>query len=83
VHFLFFKYFIVSHHIPVPTLYVYNFARFLVFLAIFQVLPSAFLIFHVFSFSRHIRGPIVCVSHFPYFKVISPYPGPTVYISHF
>ena len=31
------------------------------------------LIFHVFRFSHHIPGPIVCVFHFPRFSVFSPY----------
>jgi hypothetical protein len=42
-------------------------------LAILQVLQCVFLIFHVFSVSRHNSRSIVCVSHFPWFLVFSPY----------
>ena len=47
-----------------------NFPPFSVFLAIFHVLKSVFLIFRDFQFSRHIPGPSVCISHFSRFLVI-------------
>ena len=37
------------------------------FFPIFQVLLCVSLIFHVFQFSAHIPGPIVCISRFPRF----------------
>jgi hypothetical protein len=40
-----------------------------IFLAIFHVLQCLCLIFHIFQFSRHIPGPIVCISNFPRFSV--------------
>ena len=56
-----------SCHMPGPTLYIYNFLCFSVFLAIFQVLPCEILIFLVSQFFRHITGPTVWVSHFSRF----------------
>ena len=35
------------------------------------------------SVSNHVGGPTLCVSHFPWFSVFSPYSRPTVCISHF
>ena len=51
---------------------VSHFARFsefffFFFFPIFQVLLCVSLIFHVFQFSAHIPGPIVCISRFPRF----------------
>ena len=43
------------------------------FLAIFQVLQCAFLIFHVFQWFRHFASSQVDVSHFPWFSVFLPY----------
>ena len=40
---------------------------FFFFFPIFQVLLCVSLIFHVFQFSAHIPGPIVCISRFPRF----------------
>ena len=52
VHFSFFTYFSVSHHIPGLYQVIFSFSLLVTFLAIFQVLQYAFLIFHVFhSFS--------------------------------
>ena len=49
------------------------------FLAIFQVLQYAFLIFHVFQWFRHFSSRQVDVTHFPWFTVFLP----TVDISKF
>ena len=46
-----------------------SFFTFFSFLAIFHVLECEFLIFHVFQFSRHNPGSIVCISHFSRFSV--------------
>ena len=36
-------------------------------------LPTVFIfIFHDFQFSRHIPGPRVCISHFPFFQCFLP-----------
>jgi hypothetical protein len=43
-----------------------SYSNFLSLLSLFQFLPCEFLIF-VCQFSRHIPGPIACVSHFPLF----------------
>ena len=44
------------------------------FLAIFHVLQWTFLNFPpFFSFPLHISRPKVCISHFPWFSVFSPY----------
>ena len=62
--------------LPYPRSYcvcVSHFARFSVFLPIFQVLPCEFLIFLVCQFSRHFPGPTVCLSHFTRFSVFSLY----------
>ena len=57
-----------SRHMSCPTVYIYHFSHFSVFLAIFQFLSCEILIFLVCQFSRHIPGPTVCVSHFPRFS---------------
>ena len=44
-----------------------TFFRVFFFFPIFQVLLCVSLIFHVFQFSAHIPGPIVCISRFPRF----------------
>ena len=75
MYFSFFTFFSVSSHILGPTVCVSHFERFSLFLAIFQVLPSEFLIFllcQCFFFFHHIPGLIVFVSHFPRFSVFSP-----------
>ena len=36
-----------------------------------------------FSFPRHISRPKMCIFHFPWFSVFSPYSNPSVCISHF
>ena len=62
-----------SCHIPVPTVGNFHFSRFLVFLAIFQVLQCTLLIFHVIEcFSPHSRLYSICVSfsNFFYFPAI-------------
>ena len=51
------------------------------FLAIFQVLQCAFLIFHVFQGFRHFSSLQVDVSHFPWFSVSCHIPCATVDIS--
>ena len=43
------------------------------FFTTLKVLRYAFIIFHVFSISRHIPGQTVFLSHFPRFSVFSPY----------
>ena len=61
-----------------------SFFTFFSFLAIFHVLECEFLIFHVFQFSRHNPGSIVCISHFSRFSSVSSHIlGPTVCVSHF
>ena len=59
----------------------FNFSHFSVFLAIFHVLQSVFLILHDFQFSFHTLGPTVCISHFSSFSVFLPYSRS--YIMHF
>ena len=78
-----FAWFSVFHqHIPVPTMWVSLFPRFFSFLAIFQVLHSVCLIFHVFQFSRHIIGPTVYIYHFKmFFSVSCHIPDYTVFVS--
>jgi len=49
-----------------------TFLTFFRFLAIFQILQCAHLIFHFFSVSHNIRGPTVCVSLFPNLPVFLP-----------
>jgi hypothetical protein len=57
---------------------------FSVFLAIFHVLLCEFLLFLVCQFSRHIPGPIVCISQYvTYSTVFCHISGPTVCVSHF
>jgi len=60
-YFVYFSYFTiitVSHHNQDPTVYVFHFARFSVFFAIFHVLPCEFLIFLIFfRVSYHISCP--------------------------
>jgi hypothetical protein len=51
----------------------FSFSVIFSFLAIFQHLQCAFLIFHGFDVSRHIPGKTVFVSYFPRFSVFSPY----------
>ena len=46
-----------------------SFLTFSVFLTIFQVLHSVFLIFHVFQFSHHSPVPTLGIPHFPGFLV--------------
>ena len=57
-----------SRHMSCPTVYIYHFSHFSVFLAIFQFLSCEILIFLICQFSRNIPGPTVCVSHFPRFS---------------
>ena len=47
----------------------FSFARFSVFLSVFQVLPCDFLIFLFCQFCRHNLGPTVCISCFSHFTV--------------
>ena len=51
---------------------LFSFSVIFSFLAIFQVLQCAFLIFHVFQWFRHFSSPLVCVSYFPWFSVLLP-----------
>ena len=79
-----FTFFSVSRHIPGPTVCISHFSRFSVFLAIFQVLQCAFLIFHVFQcFLPYSRSYSVSVSFSMFFSFFRITPGPTVCISHF
>jgi hypothetical protein len=50
-----------------------NFSTFFDFLAIFHVIKCVFLSFNDIQFSRHIRVPTVCNSHFSRFSVISSF----------
>ena len=75
--------FSVSCHIPGPTVSLSHFPRFTIFLAIFQVMPCAFLIFHVFQVSLHTPGSTVCISHFPSFSVFLPTFPVLQCVSHF
>jgi hypothetical protein len=52
----------MSYHVS------FSFSPFISFLAIFQVLQCKFLNFLVGQVSRHIPGPIVCISHFARFS---------------
>ena len=70
---LFFHVFLCSRHSPDPTVCIFHFSRFSVFLAIIQVIPCLCLIYHLFRFSHHIPSPTVCVSHFPRFSAFSQY----------
>ena len=49
----------------------FSFSLYVRFLAIFQFLQCAFLIYTFFSVSRHTPGHTVCVSHFTHFSVFS------------
>ena len=52
----------------------FSFSMIFSFLAIFHVLQWTFQnIPHFLSFPRHISRPKVCISHFPWFSVFSPY----------
>ena len=59
----------MSYHV------IFSFSMFFSFLALLLlVLLWTFLIFHIFQcFSRHIPGPTVWVSHFPFWSVFLPY----------
>ena len=52
---------VIAHGMAIhsPTVYISHFSRFSVFLVIFYVLPSLFLIFLVCQFSRHSLFPTV------------------------
>ena len=50
----------------------FSFSLLVIFLAIFQYLQCAFLIYMFFSVSRHIPGHTLIVSLFPCFAVFSP-----------
>ena len=63
----------LSCHIPGPTVCIYLFSCFSIFLVIFYYLKSVILIFRDFQFSPHIPGPSVCISHFSCFLVISSF----------
>ena len=52
-----------SRHNPGPSLYIYHFSLFSVFLVIFQVIKCLCLISMFFQFCRHNTGPTVCISH--------------------
>jgi hypothetical protein len=72
-----------SRYIQVPTVCVFHFALFSVFLATCNVLPCDFRIFLVCKFSRHTPYPTVCISHFPRFSVFFghiPDPKECVYL---
>jgi hypothetical protein len=61
-----------------------NFPCFSMFLYNCLVLKCAFLIFHVFQFSRNILDPRECISYFLCFFSISGHiPGCKLSISHF
>ena len=63
-----------SRHIPVPTVCNFHFSRFLVFLAIFQILQCAIFIFHVFQcFLPHFRLYSVCASFSIFFYFLAIY----------
>ena len=67
--FLIYEVFPVSRHIGIClTMCVSNFARFSMFIGIFQVLHCVSH-FPNFQFSHHIPGHTVCISHFPHFSV--------------
>jgi hypothetical protein len=69
VYFLFFT---ISCHIPVPTVYVSPFSRFLMFLASFQIIQCAFLIFPVFQcFLPYSRSYSVSVTFSTFFSFLA------------
>ena len=61
----------------------FSFSVIFSFLAIFQVLQCAFLVFHVFQWFRHFSSPQVDVSQIPWFSVFCHIPRPPVDISKF
>jgi len=62
----------------------YSFSTFWMFFAIFHVLQCVIFIFHDFQFSQHTPCPIVWVSLFPAFFIVSSnIPGQTVFLSRF
>jgi hypothetical protein len=63
----------VSCHLRGPTVYIYHFSYFSIFLGIFNYLKSVIPIFCVFQFSCHIPCLTVCISHFSSFPVISSF----------
>ena len=69
MYFSLFTFFTVSGHILGPTVCVSHFARYSVFLAIFQFLQCEFLIFLVGQLLCHISGPTVWISDFSHFLV--------------
>ena len=76
MYFSFFTFFSVSSHILGPTVCVSHFERFSLFLAIFQVLPSEFLIFLLcqcffFFFSPYSRSYSVCVPFSTFFSFLA------------
>ena len=87
MRFSLFTLFSVSRHIPGPTVCVFHFPRFSVFITIFQLLSCEFLIFLVGQFSCHIAGLTVCVQFFYFFFFFFFFfchiPGPTVSVSLF
>jgi hypothetical protein len=55
-----------------------------VFFTILQVKQCLCLIFHIFQFSHHIKGPTVCIFHFSRFLSTSRHiPGHLDFVSHF
>ena len=70
--FLIFRDFQFAHHIPVPTVCIFHFSRFSVFLAIFQVIQWLCLILHVFHCFSPNPGPTVFLI-FHVFHSFSPY----------
>ena len=73
MYFSFFTFFSVSSHILGPTVCVSHFERFSLFLAIFQVLPSEFLIFLLckcFFFSPYSRSYSVFDSFFMFLSFL-------------
>ena len=83
VYFSFFTFFSVSSHILGPTVCVFHFTCFWVFLAVFQVKQCLCLIFHIFQFSRHNAGLLCVFLIFYVFSVSSSIVGCTVFVSHF
>ena len=54
------------------------------FFTILQVKQCLCLIFHIFQFSHHIKGPTVCIFHFSRFLSTSRHiPGHLDFVSHF
>ena len=71
VHFSISMYFSVSYPIPDPKVSISHFPRFTIFLAIFQVLHWAFLIFQVFQFFLpYSCSYSVCVSFSTFFSFV-------------